>query len=212
MISSATEKAFHMIRWQRASAASAVETLNTFNLSTSKTEASVAKSGGVESVCVCVFLMDSTHEGRDIGMEQWRITHLPATTMFSSTHTTHTPEAVFKKFCIFFRSLETLLHVLPTHRLIKECRHAQYMSAFRCVETLENHVDRSILGDLVGEYELSEVVTPIGSFSVSVRYRMDCPKSLLKIQNLSSFILEQSYISLPVTPESSDVTSSFVML
>ena len=184
MMSTAIEKAFHMIRQQRCSSAVAVEAMNTFNLSTTKTEETFPKSANLNSIFLAIFLMNSSHEGKDIGMEQWRITFLPATTMLSTTNRTDTPEAIFKKFCIFFRSLEAQLRFLPTYRLVKRSRQGQYDSTFHCVFQ-ERPRDQFGEGQ---DYEFKKISSPVGDFSLSVRYRIACPMSLLRPRNLANFI------------------------
>ena len=192
-MSTAIEKAFHMIRQQRCSSAVAVEAMNTFNLSTTKTEETFPKSANLNSIFLAIFLMNSSHEGKDIGMEQWRITFLPATTMLSTTNRTDTPEAIFKKFCIFFRSLEAQLRFLPTYRLVKESHHVQCESSFHCDTFQDPNPPQIDLGNEPSDFEFKKISSPVGDFSLSVHYRIACPMSFLRTRDLSSFIRHQPY-------------------
>jgi hypothetical protein len=179
-------KAFHMIIFQRCSSVAEVETLNTFNLSTSKT--AVPSPSVLQTVHLSIYLADSSHDGQRIGMEQWKLSFIPGTTALSSTPRTQTPDAVFKKFCVLFRSLYSTLRFLPAYRLVKRSRTGAYISTFRYTEEEQDH---TFVGESAQEREFRKISTPFGDFSISVLYRLSCPMSLLKAKQLTTFIQNQ---------------------
>jgi len=189
MLTFAMDKAFHMIRSQRCTNVTAVEWTNTFNLSTVKTEESPPCG---HTINLSVFLMNSSCEVKNLGLEQWRISFIPVTPDYCVTLTNShvTPEVAFKKICVLFRSLESLLCFLPCYPLVKHSRKLQYESTFQCTPQ-EN--DPSQFGSACRDFVFKKIVTPVGEFCLSVLYRSVCPLSILKTKDLTSYILEKSY-------------------
>ncbi|KAI8394093.1 autophagy-related protein 13-domain-containing protein [Radiomyces spectabilis] len=95
---------------------------------------------------------------------------------------------VYKKSIIFFRSLYSLVRLLPGHRLVRQLLDAQYNELFVAYQISAasrqsdyhnvsfNHTENMQGGAQPSTklYQLSKVVTPLGVFQLDVRYRTSC--------------------------------------
>src|SRR6185312_15078717 len=107
-----------------------VEWTNSFNLSTVKTEGDSPN----ETHAVLSVLLVNSACAPHIGMEQWQLSFLPTTPpdhRVTSSDSHVTPKVTFRRLCILFRSLESLLCFLPCYPLVRRSHCLQYLSIFQ---------------------------------------------------------------------------------
>ncbi|KAI9364804.1 autophagy-related protein 13-domain-containing protein [Pilaira anomala] len=85
---------------------------------------------------------------------------------------------LYKRSIVFFRSLHSLVRLLPSHNLYQ--KYGEISLGYRLSTLSLNHVDEVPLDypltkiDTTQLYEFKEVVTPLGTFKLGVLYRKYC--------------------------------------
>eukprot|EP01104_Vermistella_antarctica_P017478 TRINITY_DN6193_c0_g1_i1.p1 TRINITY_DN6193_c0_g1~~TRINITY_DN6193_c0_g1_i1.p1 ORF type:complete len:516 (-),score=59.61 TRINITY_DN6193_c0_g1_i1:91-1638(-) len=102
------------------------------------------------------------------------------------------PSTIYKKTVILMRSLFTFLRLMPSYRLVRECRRNKTARA-RIRYTVKSAGDpRVAFGgrDQPSQFEFAPISTPLGSLGIAVVYRQECDFKIA-VDSPSLYIIQE---------------------